>query len=150
MTLKTALIAAACLAVSAPVLAVDEHHPDEPKKPAATKPAAKALAKPPAGAKPGAAMMDMGKMQEQMKQMQAQMEKIRATSDPKERQRLLAEHMKAMHEGMGMMQGMMGGGMGMGMGPGPRADAMEKRMDMMQMMMQQMMEHEQAEQPPAR
>ncbi len=32
MNLKTVLLAATCLAVSSPVLAADEHHPDEAKK----------------------------------------------------------------------------------------------------------------------
>jgi hypothetical protein len=100
---------------------------------------------------------------ERMKTMQAQMEKIRQTTDPKEREKLLAEHMKSMQEGMQMMRGMgggmmgmMGGGMGAGMGGGttgsPRgsgpqsAQMMQDRMDMMQMMMEQMMQHDQMRQ----
>ncbi len=145
MSVKPWLVAA-CIASLVPMAyAEDAHHPDETKKPAATKPAPKTAAKP-------AAAMDMDKMQEQMKRMQEQMAKMRATTDPKERQRLMAEHMKSMGEGMGMMRGMMGGasGGGMGMGSGQRMDMMEKRMDMMQMMMQQMMEHEQAGQAPAK
>jgi hypothetical protein len=78
-------------------------------------------------AKPRAGMQVDPKMQQQMtdrmKTMQAQMEKIRQTTDPKEREKLLAEHMKSMQEGMQMMRGMgggmmgmMGGGMGAGMG----------------------------------
>jgi hypothetical protein len=69
----------------------------------------------------------LAKVQEQMKAMQAQMDQIRQTQDPQERQRLLQQHwatmqsaMTAMHGlwGPGMMggTGMMGGG-GM-MGPG--------------------------------
>ena len=103
----------------------------------------------------------------QMKQMTAQMEKIKATKDPKERQRLMQEHMDSMHAGLqalrptggGMMQ-MMGcqmmkdkpGGSapacpmmdsaGARKGPGERMDMMEKRMDMMQMMLEQMAERE--------
>jgi hypothetical protein len=102
-------------------------------------------------------------MIERMKTMQSQMEKIRQTTDPKERERLLAEHMESMHEGMRTMRGMGGGMMGMmGGGPGgamaggsmhrPRgsgpqnAEMMQDRMDMMQMMMEQMMQHDQMRQ----
>ena len=99
-------------------------------------------------------------MQENMKKMQQQMEKIRATADPKERQRLMQEHMQAMQENMKSMRGMggptmMGGGQYGGMrmdgkkGGMPEGDMlkhhemMEKRMDMMQMMMEQMMQRDQ-------
>jgi hypothetical protein len=68
--------------------------------------------------------MDMAPMQERMTRMHGQMEKIRATSDPKEKQRLMEEHYKSMQQSMSMMQGMMGGGMmhgkkGHGSGPKP-------------------------------
>jgi hypothetical protein len=63
-----------------------------------------------------------------MQTMHEQMDKIRATTDPKEREKLLREHYESMQQGMGMMRGygpMMGGpgpgygpGYGMGMGPG--------------------------------
>ena len=95
------------------------------------------------------------KMAEQMKSMHAQMDKMRQTTDAKEREKLLAEHMKSMQEAMrlmagtgGGMMGMMGGGMTSGgvMGGGPRGGVedpqmIENRMDMMQMMMGNMMEH---------
>jgi hypothetical protein len=90
------LLAAACAAALAgAVFAEDAHHP-------AAKPAA-----------PG--MMNMGKMGETMQRMQEQMKQIQAASDPKERQRLLEEHMKTMQEAMPMMAGMkdMQGCMGM-------------------------------------
>jgi len=108
----------------------------------------------------------MGMMDEkQMAQMQEQMDRIRKTKDPKERQKLMDEHMRSMNEEMtmmrgmggGMMMGMMGGkpgsmgpgmmGGGQGMDPKQRQDMMEKRMDMMQMMMEQMMQHQQMMQP---
>ena len=104
-------------------------------------------------AKPRAGMQMDSKLQQQMiermKTMQAQMDKIRQTTDPKERDKLFAEHMKSMQEGMQMMRGMGGGMMGGGMmgggqrGGGQSAQMMEGRMDMMQMMMEQMMQHEQ-------
>lgn len=69
-----------------------------------------------------------GAMQERYRLMQEQMQKIRQTRDPGERQRLMQEHWQTVHEGVGMMgPGMMGGdcgtgpgmmGGGYGMGPG--------------------------------
>jgi hypothetical protein len=58
-----------------------------------------AQAKPPASAPAGTMHEMMGRMQEQMKQMQA-------ATDPKERERLMNEHMKTMQEFMPMMKGM--------------------------------------------
>lgn len=66
----------------------DKHHTD-----AAAKPAPASAAAPVASDKRFAAAYG------QMKKMMAQMDKIRATKDPKERQRLMQEHMDAMHEG---------------------------------------------------
>ncbi len=101
----------------------------------------------------------MTQMQENMKVMQQQMEKIQATTDPKVRQKLMQEHMQTMQKNMQTMRGMggpmmMGGGQSGGMGMGgcknTAADGMQKcgemleqRMDMMQMMMEQMMQHNQ-------
>ena len=100
-------------------------------------------------------------MLEHMKEMQSLMDKIRQTTDPNERQKLMAEHMKRMQEGMEMMRAMGGGMMGMMHGgasagmTGPRGgqspEMLERRMDMMQMMMEQMMQHQQMMQsPPAK
>ena len=94
---------------------------------------------------------------DQMKAMQQMHEQMVAAKTPDERNALMAEHMKTMHENMQAAKGMMGDGMGcsmmkdgMGMGmmqKGGGSDAepmmqrmqgMEKRMDMMQMMMEQM------------
>ena len=117
-----------------------------------------------APAKPAMGMdMDkhMTQMQEKMKTMQGQMDNIRKTTDPKERQKLMQAHMQAMQENMKAMRGMGGpmmkggaehGGMSMGDKKGGMAEGdmmkrhemMEKRMDMMQMMMEQMMQHDQA------
>lgn len=105
----------------------------------------------------------MAQMREQLKQMQAQMEKIRQTQNPAERQKLLQEHWGSMQSGMGMMHGMWGPGMmgccmGGGMMGGPmmwndyrqltpeqakqRQYMMDQSMRMQQEMMQQMMEHQ--------
>jgi len=101
----------------------DSHHPEGKGAVIAPQPAPKA--------KPGAnnkAMMDG------MKTMQVQMEKLRAATDPKERERLMQEHMKTMKETMAAMHGMSGGNMGAGMA--------QHRVDMMQLMMEQMVEHQ--------
>jgi hypothetical protein len=71
-----------------------------------------------------------------MQNMQAMHEKMTAAKTPAERQALMADHMKAMQEGMDAMQHMGGkdsGSMGM----------MRMRMDMMTMMMQMMMDRQQ-------
>ena len=108
----------------------------------------------------------MQAMDLKMKAMREMHEKMAKAKTPEERNALMAEHMKVMHEGMAAMNmmnmmGGMGGMQGMqgmqGMGPmsgasAPRAGApmrmgerqrhqmMEKRMDMMQHMMQMMMD----------
>ncbi len=92
----------------------------------------------------GMGMMDMDRMQEHMKEMRQEMERIHRTDDPEERGRLMREHMEMMHEGMGGMRGMMG--MGMGKSAEEHRQMMERRMDMMQEMMEQMMEHMMAQQ----
>src|SRR6187455_3252970 len=48
-------------------------------------------------------------MQGRMADMQALMERMRTTKDPAERQRLMAAHMRLMHDGMAMMGPMMHG-----------------------------------------
>ncbi len=90
-------------------------------------------------------------MHERMKDMQAMRDKMKNAKTPAERQALMAEHMKSMHEGMEMMKGV-GGMHGMPGMPGmteakpvPMHSAshqqmMEMRMDMMQSMMEMMMQ----------
>jgi len=99
--------------------------------------------------------MDMGQqmstMQANMKDMQAQMEKIRATTDPKERRKLMEAHMQAMQECMATMReqdkpmmtmgGDQAGGMAMGGDMMKHRQMMEGRMGMMEMMMEQMLQH---------
>jgi len=102
-------------------------------------------------------MQQMQHMKGNMENMRALMARIHATTDMRERQKLMTEHRSAMMQQMQMMHGMMGGQMGMGMkggrdaqsmpghdmhGPGMQGQAMMmQRMDMMQGMMEQMMEH---------
>ena len=82
------IIAAVMLAAGTGVWAEDAHHPPE-------------------GAKPPAAAKGMPGMHENMKRMREQMAQIRAATDPKERERLMNEHMKTMEQSMSGMQGMM-------------------------------------------
>ncbi len=152
----TVLAMSAALIVTAPVLAQDEHHPERAGQGAPT-----AMAQPaPISSTDAESRFEQAR--QQMKKMLAQMDKIHQTKDPKERQRLMTEHMQTMRDtmqamhGMGgpMMMDMMGGkGMGDGKGPGAggpgmspdqRMNMMEDRMDMMQMMMEQMLkQHDQ-------
>ena len=93
----------------------------------------------------------MAKMDAQMKTMQGMHEKMMNAKTPEERSKLMAEHMKSMHDGMAMMDGMAGmagmagmgdmkGMQGMSGDMGARHQTMEKRMQMMQTMMQMMMD----------
>jgi hypothetical protein len=69
----------------------------------------------------GAAEFDknLAQLQEQMKTMQTQMDQIRKTQAPQERQNLLEQHWATMQSAMTIMHGMWGPGMmGHGMGPG--------------------------------
>ena len=103
-----------------------------------------------ASASPMATPDQMGKMDAQMKNMQAMHDKMMAARTPEERSKLMAEHMKSMQDGMAMMEGMSGAGMGgmkgmQGMGGtggdmAARHQTMEKRMEMMQTMMKMMMD----------
>lgn len=55
--------------------------------------------------------MHMGKMQEHMLEMHAQMHKIMDAKNPQEREQLMQEHSKMMQDEMQTMQGMMSKGM---------------------------------------
>ena len=96
-------------------------------------------------------------MHDHMKAMQAMRDKMMNAKTPAERQALMDEHMKSMHEGMAMMKGMkdmkgMGGMHGKAGMPGMSGmkdmpmdmskhhQMMEMRMDMMQTMMEMMMQ----------
>ena len=94
---------------------------------------------------------EMARMDTQMKAMQAMHDKMMAATTPEARNALMAEHMKTMQDGMGMMKSM--GGKGMGKDTGGMSDPkakpvdmaqrqrmMEQRMDMMQAMMEMMVD----------
>ena len=99
----------------------------------------------------------MAAMDPRMKAMHDMHQKMMNAKTPEERQALMADHMKAMQDGMAMMRGMEGkasmagmaakGGMGGMSDPkGMPADMashhkmMEQRMELMQMMMEMMMD----------
>ena len=86
----------------------------------------------------------MAKMDMQMKAMREMHEKMMNARTPEERNKLMADHMKTMQDGMAMMGGMSGAGMGdmkgMQGNMGAHQQMMEKRMAMMQSMMQMMMD----------
>ena len=114
-----------------------QHDGHKPHQPAGSTAAAKAA--------PGS--HDMAKMDTQMKAMQAMHDKMMAATTPEARNALMAEHMKTMRDGMGMMKGM--GGKSMGGMSDPKAkpadmaqrqQMMEQRMEMMQSMMEMMID----------
>ena len=88
----------------------------------------------------------MAHMDEQMKAMHEMHEKMMQAGTPEERSALMADHMKAMQDGMAMMgtdgMAMMGKGAmkGKAGNMAMRQAMMEKRMDMMQSMMKMMMD----------
>ena len=106
------------------------HHPAGSASAAATKPMS------------GKTSPDMARMANQTKAMQEMHDKMMAAKTPEERSALMAEHMKTMQEGMGMMKGM--GGMAGAKSPATnmteRQTMMEQRMDMMQTMMEMMVD----------
>jgi hypothetical protein len=97
----------------------------------------------------GGAPMPMAAMEPRMKAMKDVHQKMMAAKSPAERQALMAEHMKAMQDGMAMMKEMHGGMQGMGgmdhskgmpAGTAQRHQMMTEHMAMMQMMMDMMMQ----------
>jgi len=139
-------VSAAAFLIAAPGFGQDAHDSNHAEdKGAATVPKAVSKAKPDAKSKSKANSQNQA-MMDSMKTMQDQMEKLRAATDPKERQRLMQEHMKTMRDTMAAMHGMLGTAMGGGMGTGMT----QRRMDTMQMMMEQMIEHQSAMQNQAR
>lgn len=157
-------VVAAALLTGAPVVYADDAHHHEQGGAPAAKPAVsdKSMSHEEGSSTADAQMV---KAQERMKQAQALMVKLREAKNPAERQKLMQEHLQAMHDTIGMMRGMkmdmgsgqgmgmMGSGQGMGMmgqgkghtqtcGMMPMHRMMEGRMEMMQMMMEQMLEQQ--------
>lgn len=129
-------LAAALIAMSAPTWAA-QHDLHKGHHPAASVAAATAKSM------PDKTTPEMAQMANQMKAMQEMHNKMMAAKTPEERNALMADHMKSMQDGMGMMKGM--GGIGAMSGPkaspadmAQRQAQMEQRMDMMQTMMEMM------------
>lgn len=135
MKTKLAVTAILCTMLAGPALADDRHHPPQAQ---------------------GSAM-PVERMQQNLRSMEQQLDRIAKAKTDAERQTLMAEHMASMRAQIAMAAGgkamadcpMMGAGMGGNMGGdmggnmggdmGQRMHQMEQRMDMMQMMMQGMM-----------
>lgn len=116
-----------------------DHHPAGTTAPAAT--AKKSPTNPVSADK-------MASMDKHMKEMLVMHEKMAAAKTPDERQALMAEHMKVMQDGMGMMK-QMGGAAGKGSTQGDkgmnatmldRQQMLEKRMEIMESMIQMMID----------
>lgn len=157
---KTLSVIAASMMLAFAVHAEDAHHPEQ-KTDASV---AKAAVQPSGEA--------IKKMQGNVKKMRSQLDRISKAKSDEERQQLITEHMRTMHENMMAARGMLGGdascpmmsggkggmgGMGMGMmkdqggGEGgmgmmqmmmEHMQKMEKGMDMMQMKMDRMMQNQ--------
>lgn len=156
-TVLALLLADASLGAAAQTAAEHEQHHPQGAAAAPAMPAAAQPAMPPNAMGPGQ-MANMARMDEHMKAMRAMHDKMAAARTPAERQALMAEHMKLMQEGMGMMKQMGAGMQGMGgqgsmglmgglpAGKGMPADLaarhqmMEKRLEMMESMLQMMMD----------
>ena len=76
--------------------------------------------------------------QERVENMQAMRDKMSSAQSPAQRQALMAEHMKAMHDGMESMKTMDGARAPVDFAQ--HQQQMEARMDMMQTMMEMMMQ----------
>ena len=127
LALSLGIVGASALA------AQDDQHPAHHPTGAASAPASKAM--------PGKAGADMTRMDAQMKTMGAMHDQMMAAKTPEERKALMPEHMKAMQEGMAMMNGMPSGAMQSMKGDmAAHHQTMEKRMEMMQATLQMMMD----------
>ena len=118
-------LALALVAVGVPTWAAQDdlhkaHHPAGSASAAAIKPSSEKMAP------------EMARMANQTKAMQEMHDKMMAAKTPEERSALMAEHMKSMQQGMGMMKGM--GGMDGMSGPKSPATHMTERQTMMEMM----------------
>ncbi len=108
-----------------------QHHPEA----SASKPA-------PPAAPSSVTKEAMHAMDGSMKKMHDMHGKMMAAKTPDERKALMADHMKAMQDGMAMMDKMKNtsGGDGKSMDMASHHQMMEKRMDMMTSMMKMMMD----------
>lgn len=137
--LPLALAALAGLALAQVPTSEEDHGAHHPPGASAPAPAPVAAAgKPPGNA---SAQVPSDATINSMREMH---DRMMAAKTAEERQALMADHMKAMQDGMAMMKRMKGDQKGMS------SDALSKRMDMMEMMMQMMMDREAARAPAAK
>ena len=129
------LIIVAALSSAAAAQSSQEHAAHHPPDAAASAPKA-AAKRPPT--------TDAAQMDARMKSMREMHDKMMSAKSAEERQALMADHMKAMQDGMSAMSQMKGqGGRGAPMG----GATLGQRMDMMEMMMQMLLDREAARQP---
>ena len=128
-------LALALVAAGGPTWAAQDdphkaHHPAGPASAAVIKPSS------------GKTTPEMTRMADQTKAMQEMHDKMMVAKTPEERSALMAEHMKSMQEGMGMMKGMVGmaGSNSPATNMTERQTMMEQRLDMMQTMMEMMVD----------
>jgi chaperonin cofactor prefoldin len=99
----------------------------------------------------------MIQLQAQMKKMQEQMNRIQATADTKERQRLMQDQLQTMRESLKLLSESSGGPSLGGMSDAQAAnelkkrhDLLERRMHVLQLMMDHLIQREQILQAAAR
>lgn len=129
-------LATALIAVSAPIWAA-QHDPHKGHHPAASVAAATAISM------PAKTTPETAQMANQMKAMQEMHNKMMAAKTPEQRDALMADHLQAVQDGMGMMKGKGGRGEMSNSKASPadmvlRQARMEQRMDMMRTMMEMM------------
>ncbi len=133
-------VAATTMATSVWAASDEQHDSHHPAASTTTQVAKATPATPGTGMGMGGSAMMPGSA-DQMKAMQGMHDKMMAAKTPEERNALMAEQMKLMQGGMGMMGGMGPGAMAGKPGDmAARQGMMEQRMDMMQSMMQMMMD----------
>jgi len=142
---KTLTILVASMALIFAAHAEDAHHSEQKTDAAVAKPVVQ-----PSGEA-------IKKMQDNVKKMRSQLDRISKAKTDEERQKLIAEHMQTIRENMMAAKGMMGEGMACAMGNDGKGgmagmgmmqtmmghmQMMRKDMDMMRMMMGRMMQNQ--------
>jgi hypothetical protein len=151
---------AVTLAFATPAFADDAHHPEN----------AAAVSSAPAKSENNISAQTLKRLQENVRQMPSQIDRIANAKTDEERQKAMLEHMQSMQQNMAMMRSMqsgmmacpmMEGGMGMGMGMGMMGEAqsgtqsvasaermqqMENRLNRMQTMIEKMASRQESQQ----
>jgi hypothetical protein len=149
---------AVTLAFATPAFADDAHHPEN----------AAAVSSAPAKSESNISAQTLKRLQENVRQMPSQIDRIANAKTDEERQKAMLEHMQSMQQNMAMMRSMqsgmmacpmMEGGMGMGMGmmgeaqsgtqsvaSAERMQQMENRLNRMQTMIEKMASRQESQQ----